>query len=315
MPVPGLRSGRPPRAAGGGATVGRAGRRRGAGSSPRHHPRPEQRQEVRTRRPVPPDVRPRGISSRASGMPRVSATIWSRTRTSSGPASTESSSARASAAGRPATTSSGRPASSLPGTRTPKTMPTRLRPEAAGDERQHLRRGAVDPLLIVDQAQQRQLLCHVRQQARVPPGRSGTGRVPSPNSCPNAVHSASRCGAGRRSSRSSIGAHSWCRPANGQLHLRLNTRRARRSGIPAPARPGTPTAPSCPRQPRPAPPATRLWPLRNAASSPSSVRRSARRPVRAFGTPSSGELTSTEGTGRFTVWLAGGASRRTRRPS
>ena len=55
-------------------------------------------------------VNPLGSSSRAKGFPRVSATIRSRTRASSGPVSTESSSARASSSRRPSITSSGSPA-------------------------------------------------------------------------------------------------------------------------------------------------------------------------------------------------------------
>ena len=51
---------------------------------------------------------PRGNSSKAKGFPRVSATIWSLTRSSSDPVSAESSSARASSARRPCT---GSPAS------------------------------------------------------------------------------------------------------------------------------------------------------------------------------------------------------------
>ena len=56
-------------------------------------------------RPNPPASTPgddsRGSSSRASGLPRVSATIRSRTRSSSGPRMTEASSSRAAASGNP----------------------------------------------------------------------------------------------------------------------------------------------------------------------------------------------------------------------
>ena len=48
--------------------------------------------------------------------------------------------------------------------------------------------------------------------------RSGGG----PRLRPNAVFNASRCGLGRWPSRSSMCAHSACRPANGELHLRLD---------------------------------------------------------------------------------------------
>lgn len=67
-------------------------------------------------RPNPPAssaaVNPRVNSTNASGFPRVSATILSRTRSSSRPGATDSSNARASASLKPVTTSSGSPVSS-----------------------------------------------------------------------------------------------------------------------------------------------------------------------------------------------------------
>ena len=59
--------------------------------------------------------------------------------------------------------------------------------------------------------------------ARPPPRRAGparpdrprTGRALLPAPCPNATCSARACGSGRRSTRSSIGAQSWCSAANG----------------------------------------------------------------------------------------------------
>ena len=54
-------------------------------------------------------VNPRGSSSSASGLPRVSAMIRSRTRSSTSPGNAERSSSRASTSDKPATTSSGRP--------------------------------------------------------------------------------------------------------------------------------------------------------------------------------------------------------------
>ena len=66
-----------------------------------------------------------GSSSRASGLPRVSATIRSRTRGSTGPGSTESRRARASASSRPRISSSASPDSSWSSpSRTAKTMTT-----------------------------------------------------------------------------------------------------------------------------------------------------------------------------------------------
>ena len=68
-------------------------------------------------------VNPCTSSNSANGLPRVSATSWSRTRASRGPVSAESRSARASASGRPSTTSSGSPAKSPLGLRAASTKP------------------------------------------------------------------------------------------------------------------------------------------------------------------------------------------------
>ena len=54
-------------------------------------------------------VNPRGNSSRAKELPRVSATMRSRTRSSSRPGTAKVSSARAPSMGRPARVNSGRP--------------------------------------------------------------------------------------------------------------------------------------------------------------------------------------------------------------
>jgi hypothetical protein len=104
-------------------------------------------------------------------LPRASATIRSRTRSSSRPGSTASSRARASVVAEP-------PDRQLrePGERLPVRLPAagladrehqgdRFRQEAARDERQHLRRGAVEPLRVVDEADERPLRGRVRQEA------------------------------------------------------------------------------------------------------------------------------------------------------
>ena len=79
--------------------------------------------------------------------------------------------------------------------------------EAAGDEAQDLRGGAVEPLRVVDDADER-LLLGVRgeERQRGEPDRNGSGAGPALS--PNTVASASRCGAGRRSRRSRNGAQS-----------------------------------------------------------------------------------------------------------
>ena len=89
----------------------------------------------------------------------------SRTRASSGPASTEASSARASSSRSPSTASSGSPASSDPGSRAANTSPTRVGRQPASHEPQRLCRRPVEPLLVIDHADQRVLGGHLRQQA------------------------------------------------------------------------------------------------------------------------------------------------------
>ena len=84
-------------------------------------------------------VTPRGSSNNANGLPRVSLTIWSRTRASRGPVSTESSSARASSSRKPSTTSSGNPANSSLATRAANTKPTDSASSTARHEREDLR--------------------------------------------------------------------------------------------------------------------------------------------------------------------------------
>ena len=156
---------------------------------------------------------PSGSSSSAVGFPPVSATIRSLTCSSSGPASAESSSALASSSGSPSTSSSGSPASSAPGARVANTSPTGLAPS----------RRAANPSAWAE-AWSSHCSSSIRQirgrspatsdsrfsAARPTMNRSGGG----PATRPNAVRSASCCGNGSRSARSSIGAHSWCSPAN-----------------------------------------------------------------------------------------------------
>ena len=89
---------------------------------------------------------PRGNSNNASGLPCVSATMRSRTRSSSGQRTTESSSARASASASPLTTSSGSPLKSSLGSRRREDHEHRLGDQTAGRERQRLSRRPVQPL-------------------------------------------------------------------------------------------------------------------------------------------------------------------------
>ena len=114
----------------------------------------------------------------------------------------------------PPTASSGRPAKlARAGSRTANTIATRLRQQPPGDERQRLRRGLIEPLRVVDHADQRPLLGHLGQQAqhrqadeeaiRGGAGAAGRTRLAAPRAA----------APGSASSRSSNGAHSWCRPA------------------------------------------------------------------------------------------------------
>ena len=99
-PAAGRRRARPPRPAAAAASP-RAAPRAAAGSSPRSGPTAA----AASGSPNPPAScaaeNPRGSSSSASGLPRVSATIRSRTRSSSRPGTTVASSARASSSARP----------------------------------------------------------------------------------------------------------------------------------------------------------------------------------------------------------------------
>ena len=113
-----------------------------------------------------PPASSRGSSSSASGLPCASATIRSRTGSSSGPWIADASSARASLVPSPRTTRSGSPAQpSLARRRAHRDdHPDRLGQQPARHERQRLRRGAVEPLGVVDQADQRLLAPDLGQQ-------------------------------------------------------------------------------------------------------------------------------------------------------
>ena len=109
----------------------------------------------------------RGSSSSASGLPRVSASIRVRTRSSRGAAMTDASSSRAEASGNPPTRSSGSPASSStrPELAFREQEDDRLGRQPPRHEREHLGRGSIKPLDVIDQADQRCLLRRVGQQA------------------------------------------------------------------------------------------------------------------------------------------------------
>jgi hypothetical protein len=167
-------------------------------------------------RPNPPascaGVSPRGNSRSASGFPRVSAMIRSRTRVSSGPASTQASSARASSSRSPSTSSSGSPASSGPGSRAANTSPTgsaasrrATNPSACADAWSSHCSSSTTQISGRSEATSESRL----STASPTKNRSGGG----PAARPNAVRSAACCGPGIPSRWPSIGAHSWCSPA------------------------------------------------------------------------------------------------------
>ena len=95
----------------GSAAASRSSRRVAGGSAASRRTKPSsiRRRQRHRRRAAPnppassPGVSPRGSSSSASGLPRVSATIRSRTRSSSGPGRADCSSARASPSASPST--------------------------------------------------------------------------------------------------------------------------------------------------------------------------------------------------------------------
>ena len=168
-------------------------------------------------RPNPPassvGVNARGSSSSASGLPCVSAMIRSRTRGSSGPGSAESSSARASSSRSPSTTSSGNPASSCPGPAGREHQADRISSQPACHEPQRLHRSAIEPLLVVDDADQRPLPGNLGQETQhgqtdqEPVGRrAGVDAERGPQRIVLRT--------GNRSTWSNRGAQSWCRPAN-----------------------------------------------------------------------------------------------------
>ena len=171
----------------------------------------------------------------------------SRTRASIGPASTAFSSARASPSGSPRPPAPAAP----PVTARPRSehQPTDSA-SSARHERQHLRRRLVQPL--ASSASRPAAACgHLASR---PSTASRPEPVRAPALTPNAVRTASACGTGSTSSRSSSGAHTWCSPRTPAPSLTGHLRRVR-PGSPPPARPGSPAAPSCPPPARRAPPA------------------------------------------------------------
>ena len=223
---------------------------------------------------------PRGSSSSASGLPCVSATIRSRTRASSGPASAESSSARASSSRRPPRRQLRQPGQLRrpgPGPRTP------ARPGRPASRRATNPRACADalvqPLLVIDQADQRPLPGHLRQQAqhRQPDQepvrrRPGAQAERGPQRIPLRHRQALQ--RGPASARTADAARR--RPAPSPT---ARPPPAPPGSLAQPAGPGSPAARSCPRPGRRRTTRARLSPAWTASTSRSSTPHSARRPV------------------------------------
>ena len=133
--------------------------------------------------------------------------------------------------------------------------PDRLRQQATGDEGERQRRRLVEPLRVVDDAQQRPIVGRLRDQAQdrqahEEPVRGAAGAHARTRSRAPVAAAREAAGAGRASARR----------ADARRRRRAPSRtpprpRARRSA-PTPTRPGTSAAPSCRSRPRPAGPAT-----------------------------------------------------------
>ena len=161
--------------------------------------------------PKPPassaDERPRGSSSNASGFPRVSATIRSATRSSSGRRTTEPSNSLASAWRRPSTISSGSPRKSAPGSRAAKiTSTASASSRRAANARTCTEARSSHCTSSTTHTSGRSPATSDSRLSTARPTRKRSGAGPA--SRPNAMLRASRCGPGRRPSRSSMGQHS-----------------------------------------------------------------------------------------------------------
>ena len=152
-------------------------------------------------------VRPLGSSSRANGLPRVSVTIWSRTRSSNDPVLTESSSSRAAGSSSPLTSSCGSLWRSSSSARAAKIRPS----DSAPSRRATKARTCRDAWSSHWWSSMRHTNGRSSATSDSRPNvasptrkRSGAG----PPATPNTVARASRWGSGSRSRCSSIGAHS-----------------------------------------------------------------------------------------------------------
>jgi hypothetical protein len=165
---------------------------------------------------------PCGNSKSASGLPRVSATIRSRTLASTRPGVTAERRARASSSARPVS-ELGQSGQVLlfAGLSDGEHHHHRLGQYPPGDEPERLTGRGVKPLCVIDETQQRTLARHFRQQGERGQRHEKAVGV-SPDSRPNATWSALLCGSGRVSTQGSIGAQSLVESGKRQLHFGLH---------------------------------------------------------------------------------------------
>ena len=201
-------------------------------------------------------VKPRGSSSNASGLPRVSATIRSRTRSSSGPVTTVASNSRASRSSSPPTASSGNPSKcrSPLGSRTAKTNPTDSAPRRRATNANACAEASVEPLRVVDDADAAACSSATSESrlrtARPTRNRSGA----SPSRKPNAVAKRIALRAGKALQRDP-----------GTARTAAATPRTR---APSPTRPRPPGRRRTPTRAAPDTPATRSCQLRHPRAAP-----------------------------------------------
>ena len=116
---------------------------------------------------------------------------------------------RASSGVKPPTTISGSPASSPLTVRAPNTSPTDSAAEPAPHEGEDLRRRPVEPLLVVDNAQERPVRSRLGEQVQDgQPDQEPVGHGPTPREA-ELVDRATLCGAGMELMCSINGQHNW----------------------------------------------------------------------------------------------------------
>ena len=134
-------------------------------------------------------------------------------------------------------------------------QPDRLGQQPPRHERQHLRRRPVQPLRVIDHAQQRPVLRHLRQQGSARPARPGTGPARAPVAQPErdaqrvALRTRQVAPAGPAAARTADAGRRTPAPSP------IPPPPPGPPACPPPPRPGTPAAPTCPPPPHPAPPA------------------------------------------------------------